>query len=136
MSSALRLGPQHAALLAERAACLEAAAEEICRFRDMEPELAALCGLEVSALEAQGLLASGGPRRVAATSLSAARSGHEARLDPGDVVALARLETVVAMGNSRIASQMAAIDASRKTADVESVIGLATGVVGLFNSIF
>ena len=133
------LGARDAERLGARAIDLGARAEALAQFADADPDLAQGAGVEVSALEAKSILAGGFIDRVVATSLGSARSGRHASLAASDFQAVTRLETLLESSDRRIAARLAAYDAQEARSGIEgigSVIGLATGAVGLLRSIF
>lgn len=128
-----------AALLAERSATLGHAAKELAAFGDMDPQMAAECGVEIASLEARTILLSGAIGRVATLAGNAARSRQPVSLSVSDVETVSRLEAVVALGSSRIALKMAALDAEASqapAAQLGNLMGLATGAIGLYKAIF
>lgn len=134
----LHFSPEQAAQLGRRAMGLAAAGHELASFGETEPDLAGFCGVEICALEARSILAGGYLTRIA-RSAQAAQAGRPVILGGDDVEALARLEQVVALGSSRIALKTASMDAQagqEGLAKVGSILGVATGIVGLVKSIW
>lgn len=134
----IRLGQADAAVLAERTVTLAGAAEELSRFHEGSPELAALCGIETAALEARLILSGGACARLSEAA-RAAQEGRAAEVSLSDVSALSRLETVLSLGEARIGAQIAELDAATQTDGVERIgnfVGMASGVIGLVKSIF
>jgi hypothetical protein len=132
------LGVQEASLLGEKAAALEMSARTLSAFAEQDPETAAECGVEVNALEARTILSGGAAARISGKCAGAARSGRPVQVDSADLEALGRLEGVLALGASRIGQKVAALDAAHSQegmAKLGSIIGLATGAVGLWKSI-
>lgn len=131
--------PDQAAFLAGHAKRLAAAASDLALFADTDPGLTAECGLEIGALEARMTLAGGATARVAAAAEHAAASMQNVRIKRDDLEALSRLEGVLALASARMATRIAAIDAEQSQmglAQLGSIIGFATGAVGLVKSIF
>jgi hypothetical protein len=132
-------GPDVAGRLAEKAAYVQMAGRELSLFGETEPWLAAQCGVEIGALEARTILAGGSALRVGRLAEEAARSRAPVILASEDLEALSRLEGVLAVSSSRIGQAVALIDSREKSSGMEnlgSVIGLATGAIGLYKSIF
>lgn len=132
-------GPDVAARLAEKAAYVYMAGRELALFGEAEPWLAAQCGVEIGALEARTLLAGGAASRVGSLAQEAAGAGRPVVLAAEDLEALSRLEGVLALSSSRIGQAIAMLDSREKSSGLDnlgSVIGLATGAVGLFKSLF
>ena len=133
------LGPSEAAMLAGKAAALEGAARELCSFVDQDPGLAGECGVEINAVEARTLLMAGAPSRVASRGQLAGQSGQKLTVTTEDLEQLSRLEGVLSLAASRVALKGAALDAAEGQdgmAKLGSVIGIATGAVGLVRSFF
>lgn len=131
----LHFSPDQAAQLGRRALGLAAAGRELALFGESDPELAGSCGVEVSSLEARSLLAGGSLSRV----VQAGQLGRPVALSADDVEAVARLEQVVSLAQSRIALKTAAMDAEAgqsNLAKLGGIVGVATGIVGLVKSIF
>jgi hypothetical protein len=132
-------GPNEAKVLGEQAARLEMSARELALFGEQDPGLAGECGVEVNALEARTILSGGVCRRLAGLAAESVRSGKPVPVAANDLDMLGRLDEVVALGNGRIGLKIAAIDAEKGqegAARLGSIIGLATGAVGLVKSIF
>lgn len=132
-------GPDVAAQLAEKAAYVQMAGGDLALFGETEPWLAAQCGVEIGALEARTLLAGGSALRVGQASREAAASGRGVVLAASDLEALSRLEGVLAVSSSRIGQALAILESRERGSGFESlgsVIGLATGAVGLIKSFF
>lgn len=131
--------PDQAGVLGERAERLGAGAQEFARLGENDPYLAAECGVEVGSLEARQLLSGGALQRISMAARESLKTGHPAQMAGSDLDTLSRLEGVVALGSSRIGIKMAAMDAEKQQeglAKLGSFIGLATGAVGLYKSIF
>lgn len=131
--------PRSAALLAERASRIQGSGAELAALGEVDPDLAGECGVEICSLEARTILASGAPSRVVAMAGEAARSGRPTAIETSDIEAMSRLEQVVALGSSRISLKLAALEAQaaqEPTARMGSLMGLATGAVGLFKTFF
>lgn len=134
-----RIDPVQAASLAERMVALAGSARELSLFDETDPHLAGECGVGLSALEARTILGSGAVDRIARTAAEAARSGRPASLAADDMEAVSRLERVVALGSSMITLKLASMEAAARqepVANVGTLIGLGTGLVGLIKSIF
>lgn len=132
-------GPDVAGRLAEKAAYVQMAGKELALFGEAEPWLAAQCGVEIGALEARTLLSGGAATRVGRLAGEAAASGSPVVLAAEDLEALSRLEGVLALSSSRIGQAIAIMDSRERSSGFDnlgSVIGLATGAVGLIKSIF
>lgn len=133
------LSIREAAILAEVAARAEKGAWELSRFQETEPGLAGECGIEVGALEARTILQAGSLGRLRETASQAYRAGRPAVVQQGDLDQLSRLEGVLSLADSRVGLKVATIDAGESQegmAKLGSIIGLATGAVGLWKSIF
>lgn len=131
--------PRSASILAERSAFIEGSGAVLAALGEADPGLAGECGVEVCSLEARTILATGAPGRVAALAGEAARTGKPVAVSPGDLESLSRLEAVVALGSSRIQLKLAALEAEaaqEPRAQLGSLIGLATGAVGLWKAFF
>lgn len=131
--------PKTAALVADRALALQGAGAELASLGEQDPDLAGECGVEICALEARTIIASGAPSRVAAMAGEAARSGKPASILTSDLDAVSRLEGVLSLGSSRIGIKLASLDAQaaqEPTARIGNLMGLATGAVGLFKTFF
>jgi hypothetical protein len=139
------LSPREAAVLSEVSERAVKGAWELSRFRETDPGLAGACGIEVNALEARTILDGGAIGRLKAAA-AASLSGRPTIVRGADLDQLSRLEGVLALGASRIQVKLAEIDAAeaasagmagRETAEkIGTLIGLATGAVGLWKSIF
>lgn len=126
-------------ILGRRAIELSESAEALSLFAQESPELAQLAGVEVSALEARSILRSGVIPRVAAMALGNARSGRQATIGGADLETLTRLEAIVNLSGARITSSVQSLDQQKSRSGVEtlgSMIGVATGVVGLWKALF
>jgi hypothetical protein len=133
------LGPSEAVQLAEKAAALDGAARELCGFVDSDPSLAGECGVEVNAVEVRTLLMAGAPARLFRSGMEAGKSGRRMEVSTADLEQLSRLEGVISLSASRIALKSAAMDAAQGQegmAKLGSIVGLATGAVGLVRSFF
>jgi hypothetical protein len=133
------LGPSEAVQLAEKAAALDGAARELCNFVDSDPSLAGECGVEVNAVEVRTLLMAGAPSRIFAGATQAVKFGRRMEVSTSDLEQLSRLEGVISLSASRIALKSAAMDAAQGQegmAKLGSIVGLATGAVGLVRSFF
>jgi hypothetical protein len=131
----ITLGAEEAGFLGGYAEGLEMSARELESFSKEDPELAALAGIEVPALEARHILGRGCPARVAA----AGRGNGEAVVSAEDVEAVSRLEGVVTLASSRIGSCLASMEAAESSGGMNQLgglIGLATGAIGLVKAIF
>jgi hypothetical protein len=125
--------PRSAALLGHRAQALQISGAELGALGEHDPELAGECGVEICSLEARTILSAGAPARVQAISQEAARANRPAVVSARDVDALSRLEAVVAMGSSRIALKLAAMDAAaaqEPAARLGNIVTLATSAAG------
>jgi len=126
--------PEQAQLLSAQVERIAMAASELGRFGETEPDLAGSCGVE-----ARTLLSGGYLQRIAAAAADAVRNRRPATLAAEDVEGLARLEGAVALGSSRIGMKMAALEAESSQEGIAKfggLLGLATGAVGLYKSIF
>jgi len=135
----ITLAPQEAALLGQKALDLGLSGHELAAFAAQDPGLAGECGVEVNALEARTILGSGACSRLAGKCSEAARTGRPVQVDAGDLEQLGRLEGVLALGAARINLKIAAMQAAEGQegmAKLGSIIGLATGAVGLIKSIW
>lgn len=133
------VSPREAAVLSEVADRVMKGAWELSRFQETEPGLAGACGIEVSALEARTILGSGSVNRLRDAAAGATRTGRPTAVNSEDLDQFSRLEGVLALADSRIAQKVAEIDAGQSqegAAKLGSLIGLATGAVGLWKSIF
>ena len=131
--------PRSAALLAKHAARIQGSGHELAALGEADPELAGDCGVEICSLEARTILASGAPARVVAMAGEAARRGQPTSIETADMEAVSRLEQVVSLGSSRIALKLSALEAQaaqEPTVRMGSLMGLATGAVGLFKTFF
>lgn len=131
--------PRTAALLAERATAIQGAALELAALGEVDPGLAGECGVEVCSLEARTILSGGGPSRVIQMAAEAAQRGQLVSIPTVDLEALSRLEAVTALGSSRITLKLAALDAAAAEgpkATIQSLMGLASGAVGLWKTFF
>ena len=132
------LGRRDAETLGLAAQDLAGRAQALVRFAEADPDLALAAGVEVSALEAKTILSSGAPGRVAGAAAGAGRSG-QAVIAPADFQAIGRLEALLFSSDQRLGQRMAQLDQARASSPYEnlgSMIGLATGAVGLLRSIF
>lgn len=133
-------GPDVARRLAEKAAFVQMAGRELAHFGESEPWLAAQVGVEIGALEARTILAGGSAVRVGQEAEEAAMSGRAVVLAAEDLEALSRLEGVLATSSARMSQAIATLDARAQGPGIMdslgSVIGLATGAVGLFKTFF
>lgn len=132
-------GPDVARRLAEKAAFVQMAGRELALFGETEPWLAAQCGVEIGCLEARTILSGGSAMRVGSLSWEAAESGRPVVLAAEDVEALSRLEGVLSISSARFSQAIATLDARMQSQgslveSLGSVIGVATGVVGLIKS--
>lgn len=97
------------------------------------------CGVEVNAVEARTLILSGAPSRISSRGIEASRSGRPVQVDSSDLQQLSRLEGVISLAASRIALKRAAMEAAEGQEGMNklgSVIGIATGAIGLVRSFF
>ena len=132
------LGRRDAETLALAAQDLAGRAQALVRFAEADPDLALAAGVEVSALEAKTILSSGAPGRVAGAAAGIGRTG-QAVIAPADFQAIGRLEALLFSSDQRLGQRMAQLDQARASSPYEnlgSMIGLATGAVGLIRSIF
>lgn len=132
MTLALGFTGSRADTLASKGRALSEAAGELVRLHETSPDLTALAGVEVAALEARVILEGGAVDRV-----SRALSGSQSP-SAQDVEALSRLEGVLTVAESRIGTCMGAMEARESSAPMEKLagfIGLATGAVSLVRSI-
>lgn len=135
----LTLGVPEAGVLAQKAAALSQAARELSAFADQDPGLAGDCGVEVNALEARGILSGGVCERLGARCMDGIRNRRPIQISGGDLEQLERLEGVLSVASSRIGLKIAAIDAAGSQEGVAmlgSVMGFATGAVGLIRSVW
>jgi hypothetical protein len=135
----ITVGSQEAALLGQKALDLGLSAHELAAFASQDPGLAGECGVEVNALEARTILSGGACSRLAGKCAEAAKNGRPAQVDAGDLEQLGRLEGVLALGAARISLKVSAMEAAEGQegmAKLGSIIGLATGAVGLIKSIW
>lgn len=133
------LSPREAAVLSQVLDRAHGGALELSRFQEMEPGLAGECGIEVGALEARTILQSGSLGRLKEAANAAQRTGRAVGVRREDIDQLSRLEGVLSLADSRISLKVSTIDAGESQegmAKLGSVIGLATGAVGLWKSIF
>lgn len=133
------LTPREAAVLSEVSERAERGAWELSRFQETEPGLAGECGVEVGALEARTILGGGATGRLREAAASARRTGKPVVVRREDLDQLTRLEGVLFLADSRVGLKVAAIDAGESQegmAKLGSIIGLATGAIGLWKSIF
>ncbi len=129
----LKIDPRQAEFLMDRAVRLAGSARELSAFGETDPYLASECGVEINALEARTILASGAVDRVARAAAESVQSGRHASMSAEDLEAVARLEGTIALGSSRINLKLAALEsaASREPYDnVTGLISLGAGVVG------
>lgn len=128
--------------LAERTRRVQMAGRELAMFGDAEPVLASQCGVELSALEARGILAGGAPERVASLAERAAAAGRPVAVAQGDWEQLLRLEGVLSMAASRIELRRKALEAETSVPSfVQTLAPMLGGIVvdraiGLIKSIF
>jgi len=135
----LVLTSEQARILHEKVGQLAGAAVELGRFGETDPDLAGSCGVEVCSLEARTILAGGYLQRIAGSIASALQAGQSVNLAAEDLEALSRLEGAVALGASRIELKRAALEAEAGQEGISKIgglLGLATGAVGLYKSIF
>lgn len=131
--------PAHAAALAARSRRLQEAAAELAGFAEREPELAALSGIEVAALEARSILSGGAAGRVCLSGADCAARGVPLSASRADLDALSRLEGLVVLSDARIGMRLAAMDAAERRGHLDgvgTVIGVASGAIGLIKAIF
>lgn len=134
----MQFAPEYGPLLAQRTVGLAASARELALFGETDPDMAGACGVEVCALEARSLLAGGVLSRISAAAAAAVQKRTSVVLAAEDVETLSRLEAVVSLGSSRIDLKLAALNAEASQAglaNIGSMIGLATGVVGFIKSV-
>lgn len=130
---------QEAELIGRRALELGESAQALSVFAEESPELAQMAGVEVSALEARSILRSGVIPRVAAVALGNARTGRPAVIGGPDLETISRLEAIVTLSGARIAASVNSLDQQKSRSGMESfgsMIGMATGVVGLWKALF
>jgi hypothetical protein len=128
----IRLGDVQTIELAGKAMALSRQAADLMGFVDREPELSGECGIEVNAVEARALLSGDLAER-----LSGLRGTVE--VEESDLERLSRLEGVLALASSRIGARIRALDEAEGSAlatKLGSMIGLATGAVGLVKSLW
>ncbi len=101
------LGAEEAGLIGEYAARLEGSAIALTALSSEDPELAALAGVEVAALEARSILGKGCLARVAA-----AAGVEGATLAEEDLDGVSRLEGVVTLASHRIGACLASMEAA------------------------
>jgi hypothetical protein len=126
-------------MLVERTRVLAASARVITDFDETDPDLAGACGVEVCALEARSLLGGGVLSRVSAAAAAGIQRRIPFMLAEEDVAAMDRLEGAVSRGLSRIDLKLATLNAEASQeglAKIGSLIGLATGAIGLIKSVF
>ncbi len=129
-----KLDPSQAAFLVERSVRLAGSARELSAFGEAEPHLASECGVEINALEARTILASGAVDRVARAAAEAVQTRRHASLAAEDLEAVARLEGTVALGSSRIGLKLATLEAAARqepSQQVNNLIAMGSGVIGL-----
>lgn len=134
----LPLDPEKAAVLVDRTVRLAGSARELALFGETDPFLAGECGVEVCALEARMLLASGAVDRIARAATEAIQSGRTSSISVDDIEAVSRLEGVVALGSSKIGLKLASMDAEASQEPIMKItnlIGLAGGAYGFIKSI-
>lgn len=137
--SKIGFSPHDAAFLASRCQELGQGAIELAGFAESEPELASAAGLEVAALEARSILASGVPDRISQEALGASQKGSTLELPVQDVAVIDRLEHVLAQSSNRIAQKVAVLQAAEQRGGIENfgaIIGVVGGAVGLVKSLF
>lgn len=130
---------EDAEILGQRALSIGEGAEALSRFAQESPELAQMAGVEVSALEARSILQSGSVQRVIHAAMGSAQARRAAAIGAGDLEAMTRLENVLALSGSRISASVQALDQQKARGGMDtlgSVIGLATGAIGLWKAIF
>lgn len=128
-----------AALLASHARRVGLAARDLAVFTETDHDLLAECGFEVGALEVKMALFGGAPARIAAAAAEAAAAGRNVRIRSEDMDALSRLEGLLTLAGARMTMRIAAIDSEQSQTGLTqlgSIIGLASGAVGLIKSIF
>jgi hypothetical protein len=133
-----RLGGREADALLGRASRIGAAAEDLVAFCDQDPELASLAGIEVPALEARSLLASGLVGSVSVRCSEAVRSGRPCSVSSSELDAVSRLEAVVATGAARVSQRIAALQAAEDKAiqdKVANVVSVGTGIFALVKTL-
>lgn len=135
------LSPREAAVLAQALERIELGAYELSRFADQDPDFAGQCGIEVNALEARTILVGGSCARLRAAVDAGRRMGGRTTVERSDLDQLGRLEGVLSVGANRISQRIASIDQAVAQSDdgmakLGSIIGLASGAVGLIKSIF
>jgi hypothetical protein len=133
------LSPREARVLSEVVLRVEKGAWELSRFEDTEPGLAGECGIEVGALEARTILSGGSLGRLKEAARSVMETGRPVVVRREDLETLSRLEGVLSLADARISVKVAAISAGESQEGMlklGSIIGLATGAVGLWKSIF
>lgn len=135
----LMFDSRQAAFLASRTAEIVDKASAIAEFGETDPELAGACGAEICALEARSILSGGGPHRLYRAALSSAESGRPLQVAEADYRMLDRLGQVVRNGALRINALGSQMDEAEKPdglATLGSIVGLATGAVGLLKELF
>lgn len=135
----LVLNPEQARNLYAKLGQLAGAAVELGRFGETDPDLAGSCGVEVCSLEARQILSGGYLQRMAGQLEQAIQTGRPANVSAEDIEAVSRLEGAVALGASRIGMKRAALEAEAGQEGISKIgglLGLATGAVGLYKSIF
>jgi hypothetical protein len=135
----IAVNPRDAALLGQKAVDLSLSAQELAAFAVQDPGMANECGVEVNALEARTILGSGICHRLAGKCIDAVKAGRTIQVDAADLEQLSRLEGVLSLGSARISLKIAAFDAAQGQegmAKLGSIIGLATGAIGLVKSIW
>lgn len=130
---------EDAEILGRRALEIGEGAEALSRFAQESPELAQMAGVEVSALEARSILLSGAVQRVIQVALGSAQARRPASIGAADLESMTRLETVLALSGSRIGASVQSLDQQQARGGMDtlgSVIGLASGAIGLWKAIF
>lgn len=115
-------------LLGDSVGRLETGARNLAGFVDQDPGLAQECGVEIGALEARTILASGAMGRLR----EAALSGRE--ILASDLETAKRLEGVLSLAAQRIGLKLEAMDQSereRSTSQLGAIIGTASGVISM-----
>lgn len=130
-------GPEVAAALLQKVGEIRLSGVELSSFSDREPFLAAECGVEISALEVRSILGSGAIERLVASAENARRHGTGFSVYRSDMEGVARMEGVLSLASSRIASKYMALEASDSSvAKLGTAISVVSGIAGLFKTFF
>ena len=132
--SALRFSREDASSLAAKAHSVSLAARELVSFWSEEPELAGQASVEVLALEAKSILASGAAERVEFASRSPKPVIHA-----DDVDKVFRLDTIASISSARMAgleSSLEEEESDRPMNKLGGIVSLAATVLGIVKTVF